>query len=89
MTRFDSLISSDRTEGSGVLADISCTGALVEESTLKPELGKTIRLYVFVQPIAPFEVVGTVVRHTGSGFATPGVASRSGTRTCPTKSGGW
>ena len=22
-----------------------------------------------MQPIAPFEVVGTVVRHTGSGFA--------------------
>ncbi len=68
-TRFDSLISSGRTEVTGVLADISCTGALVEESTLKPQLGKTIRLYVFVQPIAPFEVVGTVVRHTGSGFA--------------------
>ena len=68
-TRFDSLISSDRTAGSGVLADISCTGALIEESTLKPELGKTIRLYVFVQPVAPFEVAGTVIRHTESGFA--------------------
>ncbi len=68
-TRFDSLISSDRTEGTGVLADISYTGAVVEESTLKPELGHTIRLYVFVQPVAPIEVVGTVVRHTESGFA--------------------
>ena len=63
-TRFESLISSGRTEGTGVLADISCAGVLVEESTLKPELGKSIRLYVFVQPVAPFEVVGAVVRHT-------------------------
>ena len=68
-TRFESLISTGRTEGTGVLADISRAGALVEESTLKPEIGKPIRLYVFVQPVAPFEVVGTVVRHTESGFA--------------------
>ena len=68
-TRFESLISTGPTEGTGVLADISSVGALVEESTLKPEIGKPIRLYVFVQPVAPFEVVGTVVRHTESGFA--------------------
>lgn len=68
-TRFESLISSGRTEGTGVLADISYTGALVEDSTFMPELGKTMRLYVFVQPVAPFEVIGTVVRHTETGFA--------------------
>lgn len=68
-TRFESLISSGPTEGTGVLADISYAGALVEESTFMPEIGKTMRLYVFVQPVAPFEVIGTVVRHTDKGFA--------------------
>ena len=68
-TRFESLISSGRTEGTGVLAEISYAGVLIEEATLKPELGKAIRLYVFVQPVAPIEVVGTVIRHTESGFA--------------------
>jgi hypothetical protein len=27
-----------------------------------------VRLYVFVQPVAPFQLVGHVTRHTESGF---------------------
>lgn len=68
-TRFDSLLSSGRREGVGLLADISYEGALLEESTLQPPLGTSVRVYVFVQPVAPFELVGEVVRHTDRGFA--------------------
>jgi hypothetical protein len=67
-TRFDALISSGPAEGAGVLADISYSGARLEESSLRPDLGTTVRLYVFIQPVAPFELVGHVTRHTDSGF---------------------
>lgn len=68
-TRFESLYSAGRTEGTGVLQDISYSGAMIVGASLKPELGKQLRIYVFVQPVAPFELVGTVVRHTDDGFA--------------------
>jgi hypothetical protein len=67
-TRFDALISSGPAEGAGVLVDISYSGARLEESSLRPELGTSVRLYVFIQPVAPFELVGYVTRHTDSGF---------------------
>lgn len=68
-TRFESLYSEGRSEGTGVLSDISYSGALIEGSTSRPEIGKALRIYVFVQPVAPFELVGTVVRQTEHGFA--------------------
>jgi hypothetical protein len=68
-TQFESLYSAGRSEGTGVLADISYTGAMIEGATTKPEIGKQLRIYVFVQPVAPFELVGLVVRHTEAGFA--------------------
>ena len=68
-TQFESLYSAGRVEGAGRLADISYSGALIEGVSLKPEIGKPLRIYVFVQPVAPFELVGTVVRHTEDGFA--------------------
>ena len=68
-TRFESLYSAGRFEGTGILADVSYTGALIESASLKPEIGKPMRVYVFVQPVSPFELVGTVVRHTENGFA--------------------
>ena len=67
-TRFDALISSGPAEGAGVLADLSYSAARVEEVSLRPDLGTSVRLYVFVQPVAPFELVGRVTRHTESGF---------------------
>ena len=67
-TRFDALFSSGPAEGAGVLADLSYSGARLEEVSLRPELGTSVRLYVFVQPVAPFELVGRVTRHTESGF---------------------
>lgn len=68
-TRFEALYSTGRREGAGVLVDISYTGALFHESSIKPELGTEVRAFVFVMPINPFEISGQVVRHTEDGFA--------------------
>ena len=68
-TQFESLYSAGRSEGTGILSDISYTGAMIEGASIKPEIGKPLRIYVFVQPVAPFEIVGHVVRHTEQGFA--------------------
>jgi hypothetical protein len=68
-TRFDALYSLEHEEGSGVLVDISYSGARLEDASQAPEPGTKVRLYVFVQPIQPFELIGHVVRHTESGFA--------------------
>lgn len=68
-SRFDTLVSADRREGAGVLADISYSGARLEDCSELPPVGSRVRLYVFVQPVAPFELEGIVIRHSGSGFA--------------------
>jgi len=68
-TRFETLYSSDRQEGAGVLSDISYSGTLVTESSLRPCVGCLLRLYVFLQPVSPVELTGEVVRHTEDGFA--------------------
>ncbi|MDH3211303.1 MAG: PilZ domain-containing protein [Myxococcales bacterium] len=64
-TRFETLCSS----GVGVLTDISYSGAMLEKSEVQPELGSDVRLFVFLQPVDPIELVGQVVRHTPEGFA--------------------
>lgn len=68
-TRFDVLLSSGSTEGAGLLVDLSYAGAQLENTSYTPEVGSAIRLYVFVQPVSPFELSGHVVRHTEHGFA--------------------
>lgn len=68
-TAFETLYSAERVEGAGVLSDISYQGALLNEASGKPAVGAHVRLYVFVRPVAPFELVGSVVRHTTNGFA--------------------
>ena len=68
-TRFDVLYASGPSEGAGVLADLSYSGARLEEASLRPEVGTAVRLYVFVQPVAPFQLEGHVIRHTENGFA--------------------
>ena len=68
-TRFDSLISASAEEGAGVLAEISYAGARLEDTSMRPPHGSKVKLYVFVQPVAPFELEGLVVRHTDTGFA--------------------
>ena len=64
-TRFETLDAT----GVGVLSDISYSGAMLEKSEVRPEVGSDLRLFVFLQPIDPIELVGQVVRHTPEGFA--------------------
>ncbi len=67
---FEALYSNGRREGAGRLVDFSYSGALLADTSLLPEVGTPVRVYVFVQPVAPFELVGEVVRHKGGdGFA--------------------
>jgi len=68
-TRFDSLYSTGAAEGAATLVDLSYSGARLDEVSILPELGTDVRLYVFVQPVLPFELEGKVVRHTENGFA--------------------
>jgi hypothetical protein len=68
-TRFDALYSSGREEGTAVLVDLSYSGARFESATIQPAPGTQVRLYIFVQPVKPFELIGHVVRYTGKGFA--------------------
>ena len=69
ITRFDSLVSAEQEEGAGVLGEISYVGARLEETSMRPPHGSKVTLYIFVQPVSPFELSGTVVRHTETGFA--------------------
>jgi hypothetical protein len=68
-TKFEALYTSDRQEGAGTLFNISYSGVQISGASLKPELGTKLRLYVFIQPVSPFELIGEVVRHTEDGFA--------------------
>ncbi len=67
--------SFERVEGIAVLVNISYTGALLEHTTMRPEIGTPINLYVFLkpprgtEPEAPSEPPGVVVRHSSDGFA--------------------
>ncbi len=62
---FDSLDSTGRKDGSGKLVDFSYSGAMLEDVSLLPDVGSTVRVYIFVQPVAPFELECEVVRHDG------------------------
>ena len=68
-TKFDVLCSTGETEGAGTLMNISRSGARLESSNTLPELGTKVRLYVFIQPVCPFEISGEVVRSEGTTFA--------------------
>ena len=67
--RFDTLISANAEEGAGVLAEISYSGARLDDASTQPPVGTKVTLYVFIQPVAPFELHGHVARITESGFA--------------------
>ena len=68
-TRFDVLCSAGEREGAGTLVNISRSGARLDTSSHMPELGTKVRLYVFIQPVCPFELSGEVVRCDGTTFA--------------------
>ncbi len=64
-----------RMEGSGVLANISYSGALIEDANMEPEGGTLVTLYVYLEPpsafgaATPFKLAGYVVRRSPTGFA--------------------
>jgi hypothetical protein len=59
----------------GVLTNISYSGALIEDTSMKPAIGTPIVLYVYLKPpsafeaATPFELTGRIVRHSSTGFA--------------------
>ncbi|MBW2727033.1 MAG: PilZ domain-containing protein [Deltaproteobacteria bacterium] len=69
VTRFDALVSAEQEEGAGVLGEISYAGARLEGTSMRPPLGTKVTLYIFIQPVSPFELSGSVIRHTETGFA--------------------
>ncbi len=73
--RLATFCSQGRGEGAGVRANISYSGALIEETSMRPEIGASVVLYVYLKPpsafgaATPFKLVGQVARHTSTGFA--------------------
>jgi hypothetical protein len=67
--------SFGRVEGVGVLADVSYSGALIEDTSARPEIGTRIVLCVYLMSplgfgeVGPFELACHVVRHSSTGFA--------------------
>jgi hypothetical protein len=67
--------SFGRAEGVGVLANISYSGALIEDTAMRPKIGTPIIFFVYLKPPSafeaetPFELSGHVVRHNSTGFA--------------------
>jgi len=69
-TWFETHFSSQRREGEGVLTDISYTGARLEDTSIQPHIGAHTVLYVSLPDDSkPFQVEGSVARHTDTGFA--------------------
>ncbi len=68
--------SFGRVDGVGVLANLSYSGALIEDiSTRPPEIGTPIVLCVYLvaprglEEVTPFKLTGHVVQHNSTGFA--------------------
>ncbi len=67
--------SFERVEGIAVLVNISYTGALLENTPMRPEIGTRIQLYMYIKPPRPFEaaapskLTGVVARYSSDGFA--------------------
>ena len=73
--RVDAHYSFGRVVEVGLIANISYSGALIESTTMRPEIGTPVVLYVDLKPPSafeatiPFELAGQVVRHSPTGFA--------------------
>jgi hypothetical protein len=65
---FEILYSSALIEGTGILVDISLSGARIEEVDRKPKIGSHVRVLMF-QGDSPLTMEGEVVRSTAKGFA--------------------
>jgi len=72
--RFETSYSSGRQDGSGMLMNISYTGALLKQTSFQPRLGSHVRVNVLLSQDSHFEIMGQVVRHVEDGFAIEYVA---------------
>ena len=61
--------SDDGDHGRALLADLSSSGVLLVDASIKPKIGRRVQLYLYLQPPVRFEFEGRVVRHTETGFA--------------------
>ncbi len=74
-TTLKTYYSFDGVDGVGVLADVSYSGALIADTSKRPEIGKSIVLCVYLKSpltsgkVITFELSGVVVRLSSTGFA--------------------
>jgi len=67
--------SFERVEGTATLVNISYSGALLEDTAMRPAIGTPINLFVFLKPPraykaeTPSELPGMLVRPCSTGFA--------------------
>jgi len=67
--------SFEQVEGIASLVDISYTGALLEDTEMRPKIGARVTFYVHLKPprdseaAIPSELTGLVSRHSSDGFA--------------------
>ena len=67
--------SFEQVDGIASLVDISYTGALLEDTEMRPKIGTHINLSIYFEsPVTDkvathFELTGVVVRHNSNGFA--------------------
>ena len=67
-THFETSFSSGGQQGSGILCDISYSGALLRQTSLQPRLTSQVRVHILLSDNSPFVVVGQVVRHVEDGL---------------------
>lgn len=68
-TRFVATYSTERTEGSGLLRNVSRTGAFIETAQVVRAVGAAVRAEVLVGRDHVVAVAGKVARFDESGFA--------------------
>ncbi len=69
-TRFGAVYSFDRQEGQGFVANISYSGALLDNVSIRPQVSMPVHVHLLLPHRPnPLELVGQVVRHIERGFA--------------------
>ena len=68
-THFEALYATGREDGTGILVDVSYSGARLDRTSVQPKVGTLVRLYITFPPARILELVGHVVRHAETGFA--------------------
>jgi hypothetical protein len=75
------LCASGRQHGVGQLVNVSLSGALIDPAAIRPRLGAPVKIRLPAAGGETIEVVGTVARHTPSGFAIQFSATNPAIRT--------